>query len=151
MNIGLRPAVSEDYDFCRRLYFTENQWILDVLHIDRDAHEVGFPRQWKLPEVRIITLDGADIGWLQTAVHGDAVFLAQIYIVRSRQRRGIGTEVLRRLIAEADCVRRPLQLDVVKINPALRLYQRLGFRITGEEQHKFTMTRDIDRPHAPSR
>jgi ribosomal protein S18 acetylase RimI-like enzyme len=36
----------------------------------------------------------------------------------------------------------PLKLDVVKINPAMRLYLRLGFRITGEEEHKFNMTLD---------
>jgi ribosomal protein S18 acetylase RimI-like enzyme len=33
----------------------------------------------------------------------------------------------------------------VKINPALRLYERLGFRITHEDERKFYMKRDPDR------
>jgi ribosomal protein S18 acetylase RimI-like enzyme len=49
---------------------------------------------------------------------------------------------VQRLISEAVQAILPLKLDVVKINPALRLYQRLGFRITGEEEHKFNMTLD---------
>jgi ribosomal protein S18 acetylase RimI-like enzyme len=31
---------------------------------------------------------------------------------------------------------------VVKTNPALRLYQRLGFRTTHEDERKFYMRRD---------
>jgi ribosomal protein S18 acetylase RimI-like enzyme len=140
MNIILRPADPDDYAFCKRLYFTENQWILDALGLDRAAHEARFPDQWKVSEVRLIVLNGEEIGWLQIAAQADALFLGQIYIVRSSQRQGIGTEVLRRVIAEAATAQLPLQLDVAKINPALRLYQRLGFQITGEEQHKFNMT-----------
>ena len=52
------------------------------------------------------------------------------------------TVIVQRLISEAVQAILPLKLDVVKINPALRLYQRLGFRITGEEEHKFNMTLD---------
>ncbi len=87
-------------------------------------------------------VDSVDIGWLQSAMHPDAFFLTQLYIVRSSQRQGIGTEILYRLIVEAAEANLPLKLDVAKINPALRLYQRLGFRITGEEEHKFNMTLD---------
>ncbi len=140
MNIGLRPADQEDYEFSRNLYFTENQWILDALRLNRAAHEVRFSEQWKLPQVRIITLDSAAIGWLQTTVQEDALFLDQLYIVRPCHRQGIGTAVLHRLIAEAAGAHLPIKLDVVKINPALRLYQRLGFQITGEDEHKFHMT-----------
>ncbi|MGD0367013.1 MAG: GNAT family N-acetyltransferase [Acidobacteriaceae bacterium] len=142
MKIGLRPAVPADYGFCKNLYLTENQWILEALHLDRTAHEASFSEQWKLPEVRIVVGGGVDIGWLQSAAHPDGLFLGQLYIVRPLQRQGIGAEIVSRLIAEAAQANLPLKLDVVKINPALRLYQRLGFRITGEEEHKFSMTLD---------
>jgi GNAT superfamily N-acetyltransferase len=139
VNIGLRPAVPADYAFCKSLYFTENQWILEALRLDPVAHEVKFPEQWKLPEVRIIVVDGLDIGWLQSAAHQDGLYLGQLYIVRPFQRQGIGAEMMQRLIAESTQSNLPLKLDVVKINPAMRLYLRLGFRITGEEEHKFNM------------
>jgi len=142
MKIDLRPVVPGDYDFCKSVYFAENHWILEALHLDRAAHETRFPEQWKLAEVRIILLDGEGVGWFQSTAQPDVLFLSQLYITRSFQRRGVGTEVMQRLIAEARHANRPIALDVVKINPALRLYQRLGFRITGEEEHKFNMILD---------
>jgi ribosomal protein S18 acetylase RimI-like enzyme len=149
MKIDLRPAVPGDYDFCKSLYFAQNRWILEALQLDHAAHEARFPEQWKAAEVRIILLDGEDVGWLQSAAQAELLFLSQLYIARSFQGRGIGTKVMHRMIAEARHANRPIALDVVKINPALRLYQRLGFRITGEEEHKFNMTLDpaLDNDH----
>jgi ribosomal protein S18 acetylase RimI-like enzyme len=140
MKIDLRPATPGDYAFCKNLYFAENDWILSALDLDRTAHEALFPELWKVSEVRLIVADDEEIGWLQIEAQPGAHFLSQIYLARSSQRHGIGTDVLRRVIAEAAAANKPLKLDVAKINPALTLYQRLGFQITSEEQHKFNLT-----------
>jgi len=58
------------------------------------------------------------------------------------QRKGIGTEVMKRLIGEAAQVHQTVRLNVVKINPARRLYERLGFRVTHEDDRKFYMKLD---------
>ena len=42
--------------------------------------------------------------------------------------RGIGTTVLRELQSEAADAGKPLRIHVERFNPALRLYERLGFR-----------------------
>jgi ribosomal protein S18 acetylase RimI-like enzyme len=60
------------------------------------------------------------------------------------QRRSIGTEVMKRLIGEATVLNLAVGLDVVRINPARRFYERLGFRITHEDDRKFYMKRDAD-------
>ena len=39
-------------------------------------------------------------------------------------------------------MRKPLTVGVVKFNPALALYQRLAFRIVGEDADKFYLRRD---------
>ena len=46
------------------------------------------------------------------------------------------------LIEEAAKAGQALTLGVVKINPARRLYERLGFRTTHEDERKFYMRRD---------
>jgi ribosomal protein S18 acetylase RimI-like enzyme len=145
MLIAFRPAVAADFDYCRRIYFAEMDWIIRELGIDELAQQKSFVKQWNPSQVRIITLDGADIGWLQGFAAGDDLFLAQLFVERGHQRRGIGTEVMKRLIEEADQLNQAVRLDVVKINPAMRLYERLGFRILGEEDRKFYMKRDPDR------
>ena len=140
--IGLRPARTQDFDYCERLYFTEMKRIIQELNLDMAAQFASFQQQWELAEVRLITCDGADIGWLQSTTRGDTLFLAQLFVEGSFQRRGVGTEVMSRLIGEASRLRQAVTLGVAKINPALRLYQRLGFRITHEDDRKFYMRRD---------
>jgi hypothetical protein len=51
---------------------------------------------------------------------------------------------MKQVIGEAAGLHQAVSLAVVKINPALRLYQRLGFRITHHDDRKFYMTRDPD-------
>ena len=49
---------------------------------------------------------------------------------------------MNRLIGEAARLDQAVRLAVVKINPALRLYERLGFHTTHEDARKFYMKRD---------
>ena len=51
---------------------------------------------------------------------------------------------MHRLIGEAARLNQAVCLAVVKINPALRLYERLGFQVTHEDDRKFYMKRDPD-------
>ena len=119
--------------------------IIEELRLNIAWQEASFREQWQATQVRIITLDGSYIGWLQSFMQDDALLLAQLFLDGPYQRRGIGTEVMQRLIAESNRVNLPIRLNVVKINPAVCLYERLGFRIVGEDERKFYMKRDPDR------
>jgi ribosomal protein S18 acetylase RimI-like enzyme len=138
---SLHPAKQEDFDFCERLYFDNMGWIIKELDLDLVRHREGFAVQWQLAEVRIIAVGGEYVGWLQTEMVDDVVFLKQLYLDVRCQRQGIGSEVMQALIEEATRSQRAVYLAVVKINPARRLYERLGFRVTGEDQHKVYMRR----------
>ena len=144
MPTALRSAVSQDFDYCRRLYFAEMTWRIEAFDLDRAAQAVSFEQQWELTQVRIITLDGADVGWLQSFTEDDALFVAQLFVEGPFQRRGIGTEVMKRVIREAARINQAVRLNVLRINPAVRLYERLGFQITLEDDRKFYMNRDPD-------
>jgi GNAT superfamily N-acetyltransferase len=144
MPIALRPAHNHDFDYCRNLYFGEMKWIMEQLRLDWAAQEASFKQQWNATQVRIIALDGVDIGWLQAITQEDELFVAQMFVDRPFQRKGIGTEVMKRLIREAARCNQAVRLNVVKINPARRLYERLGFQITHEDNRKFYMRLDPD-------
>jgi ribosomal protein S18 acetylase RimI-like enzyme len=138
----LRPARPEDFDYCARLYFEGMDTIIKELNLDLEAQVAGFRQRWDVTQVRIITLDGTDIGWLQSFVREDALFLGQLFVDGALRRQGIGTEIVKSLIGEAARAGQALTLGVVKTNPALRLYERLGFRTTHEDERKFYMRRD---------
>jgi GNAT superfamily N-acetyltransferase len=67
----------------------------------RPLKAVSFRQHWVLSEVRIITLDGSAIGWVQSRTREDGFFVAQLFVGTLFQGRGIGSEVMHRLIGEA--------------------------------------------------
>jgi GNAT superfamily N-acetyltransferase len=144
MPIALRPARSEDFDFCARLYFSGMDEIIRELKLDMALQTANLRERWNGAEVEIITSDGEDVGWMQSSIRDEARFLEQIFIDAPFQRRGIGTGIIHRLIDRANRANQPVTLGVVKTNPARRLYERLGFRITHEDDRKFYMRREAD-------
>jgi ribosomal protein S18 acetylase RimI-like enzyme len=144
MKITLRAATSEDFLFARNLYYETMREVTERLFgWDQAREDRKFAEQFRIDEVKIIVLDGQDVGWLQTQVDDAIITLGQLYVSPSMQRRGIGTSVLKRLIAGAKREGKSITLGVVKTNPALRLYERHGFRTTHEDQYKFYMRLDL--------
>lgn len=135
MSIDFREARQEDFFYCRSLYFA---------HLETVApeQEASFRERWIVPEVKIITRDGVDVGWRQTRIEDGALFLVQLFLEGRFQGQGIGTLVLRSLMSDASRAAMPMTLGVVKSNPARRLYDRLGFRVTHEDDRKFYMRYD---------
>ena len=144
MQIALRSAHSADFEYCERLYFAGMSAIIEQLNLNKAAQAEGFSQQWVPAQVRIISFNDSDVGWLQSTTTDGAVFVAQLFVDGPFQRRGIGTEVMNRIIADAAHAKQAVCLAVVKINPAVRLYERLGFHVTHEDDRKFYMRRDPD-------
>lgn len=140
MPITLRSADAQDFEYCARLYFGERKAAIQ----ESDPDVADLRRRWEVEQVRLIALDGSDVGWLQCALQNDALFVVQLFIDAPFQGRGIGTEVLDRVVGEGRALGRATALGVLKTNPALRLYARLGFVITHEDDRKFYMRRDLD-------
>jgi GNAT superfamily N-acetyltransferase len=145
MKVTLRPAIAADFEACRRTYFAEMDWINERLGLKREDQESMFRTQWKPRQVAIIQADGTDVGWLQTVVGKSEHMLGQIFVAAPHQRKGIGTEVLRGIIGEASKRGLPVRLAVVKFNKSRSLYERLGFKVTHEDDRKVYMTREADR------
>jgi len=144
MKISFRPAGLRDFDYCSTLYFAGREKAILEEGLDRSALVADLRRRWEVTQVRMITLDDADIGWLQTTAQGETLFIVQFFIDAPFQGQGIGTEVMRRIIDEGRTLGQAVTLGVVKTNPALRLYERLGFRITHEDERKFYMKRELE-------
>lgn len=140
MDISLRVAQAEDFDFARSLYFETMRWIIERLFgWDQAREETNFAGFFRLDEVRIIVADGRDVGWIQERSEGASIYVGSLYVMPSMQRCGIGTHVLQALLARAENESKSVTLAVVKINPALHFYERHGFQITHDDDFKFYM------------
>jgi ribosomal protein S18 acetylase RimI-like enzyme len=145
MNVTCRPAETRDFDFLYGLHKAAMR-----AHVE-DAYgpwDEGFQRehfrQRFIPsEVRVIQLDGTDVGMLRIQQRAEELFLAAVEVLPAFQRRGIGSLVIRALVEEAAALGKPVALQVLKANILARaLYQRLGFGVTGEtEKHYILATR----------
>lgn len=69
----------------------------------------------------------------------DGLQISGIYILPEYQGRGLGTEVIDEVIKQARKRRQPVSLQVLKVNPARRLYERLGFVVIAESETHFQM------------
>lgn len=141
MNIALRSTCDDDVAFARSLYFETMRGIIERLFgWDKDREEKNFARFFKLDEVQIITADGRDVGWIQQQISESGINLGSFYVLPAMQGRGIGTEVLRMLLERAAHESKNMILAVVKINPARQFYEKRGFRVTHEDEHKVYMS-----------
>jgi ribosomal protein S18 acetylase RimI-like enzyme len=94
----------------------------------RQSHRLNFPGA----DSQIIRFDGADVGWIVVNTLPDEVRLVEIMIMPELRGRGIGTAVVREILAAAGDAGKPVRLSVNLMNrAAIRLYERLGFRRTG--------------------
>lgn len=138
--IGLRPAGENDFPFLYALHTaTMKEYVEQTWGWDEIFQETRFQETFVPGDTRIITLDGQDIGMLSIEERDAEVFLALIEIAPQHQHRGIGTAVIEKIIADGIRKSKPVLLHVLKVNPAKRLYDRLGFSVVAETPTHFHM------------
>lgn len=71
--------------------------------------------------------------------HADRAEIHSIYLLAAFQRLGIGTQLVRDVISEANRQNLSVYLSAAQINPARALYERLGFCVVDESEFKVFM------------
>jgi ribosomal protein S18 acetylase RimI-like enzyme len=146
--ISLRPADEQDLDFLWWLHrATLRDYVEQTWSWEDASQEERFRLKFEPEGVQIVLHRGTLIGCLSVAVERARLFLRLIEIAPEYQRRGIGAHLIRQLCDQADAANLPLELHVLKVNPAKRLYERLGLAIIGETDTHYLMRRPAaDRP-----
>ncbi|HSS51113.1 MAG TPA: GNAT family N-acetyltransferase [Thermoanaerobaculia bacterium] len=76
----------------------------------------------------IILMDGVPAGRLYVHRRAAEIRLVDIALLPEFRKGGLGTSILLDLLAEGEDVGKPVTIHVEVYNPAMRLYERLGFR-----------------------
>ncbi len=77
----------------------------------------------------VIVAAGEPVGRLYVARWPEEIRLIDVALLPERRGGGVGTAVLADLQREAAASAKPLRIHVERYNRALRLYERLGFRV----------------------
>ena len=76
----------------------------------------------------VLAPDGQAAGRLYVARWPREIRLIDVALLPEFRRQGLGSAILGDLLAEARRAGKPVTIHVERVNPALRLYERLGFR-----------------------
>ena len=80
----------------------------------------------------IIELDGKPAGMMRIDEHSTHLDIDQLFLRPETQGRGIGTALVKSVLARAETKKLPVRLWVLRVNPARALYERLGFVVFEE-------------------
>jgi ribosomal protein S18 acetylase RimI-like enzyme len=136
----LRAATDRDAAFIYRLRVAGlREYVAQVWGWDEPFQAARFREHFDPAHYQVVVVDGLDVGAVAVEWRAGEVFLADIEIQPQLRGRGLGTAIVGAVLAEAGRRELPAALQVLKVNPARRLYERLGFRVVGETPTHYLM------------
>lgn len=138
--ITLRRSIESDRGFVNGLTrrvmrkYVEATWMKT-----EDREHYYLLNQFDQPVTKIIQCDGEDIGRITVIYSKDRMVLDGIHIVEAFQGKGIGEHLIKRIIDKANERQLPLELILLKENPAKKLYERVGFFVYKEDVDRYYM------------
>ncbi|HEX7139987.1 MAG TPA: GNAT family N-acetyltransferase [Vicinamibacterales bacterium] len=147
----LRPETEADVEFLAALYASTREeemalvtdWSDEVknafLRSQFDAQSLHYKEHYSAAEYWVIEREGEAVGRLYLHYQPKDLRIIDIALMPEHRRHGIGGTILRQLVADSAAAGRAVSLHVEKNNPALRLYQDLGFNVIGEYGYYFLL------------
>ena len=141
--VVFRPITKDDQPFLYTLYASTREdeiaqtgWTdfekENFLRQQFVAQHQFYTEQFSGADFKIIQIDDKPVGRLYIDHREDEIRLIDIALIPDYRSKGIGSGLLSEIIADAAKVKKPVRIHVEKYNPALRLYERLGFVRIGD-------------------
>jgi ribosomal protein S18 acetylase RimI-like enzyme len=141
-SVTLRAVTPDDEPFLFEVFaatrldefrFLEEQQKQALIRMQYNAQRFQYDEGFPQAESRIILLDDRPVGRMLVDESEREFVLVDIALLPQHRKSGIGTQLLKELLNRAVVARKPIRLHVLKSNPALRLYERLGFSRVADE------------------
>lgn len=138
--VRLRPARETDVAILRRIYastradelavtdWSEEQKV-DFCGMQFAAQDAHYRQHYPTAQFSMIEREGTAVGRLYVDRWEKEIRIMDIALLPEERGAGIATRLLRELQEEARATGKALSIHVERMNPALRLYQRLGFTL----------------------
>lgn len=85
------------------------------------------------------------VGFLKYVFEETKIHLIQIQVEPVYQGKNFGSQILEYLIDKSEKLELGIYLEVLKKNPAKKLYEKFGFKITGEDESSYEMNREVEK------
>jgi GNAT superfamily N-acetyltransferase len=138
-----RPAAADDAEFLYHLHRAAMlEYVRKTWGWDEEWQRRYFREHFDPVAGQVVQCGGRDVGVVSIAEQPDRVFIGGIEILPEYQNRGIGTAILQGVLDRARRLGKPVALQVLKVNPARALYERMGFTVRGETATHWQMQID---------
>jgi ribosomal protein S18 acetylase RimI-like enzyme len=138
--VELRTATGADRGFLVELYASTRAdelavvpWTDDekaaFVAMQFEAQDVSYHRAYPDGRFLVVLGDDAPIGRLYLGRGAAEIRIVDITLLPAHRGAGIGSRLIDDVLAEADAAGLAVRLHVEPWNPALRLYERRGFRV----------------------
>ena len=101
------------------------------------------------PGMRRLMVGTERVGCVGVRLAAAGMTIDSFYLDRRWHNSGLGTAILKVLLAEADALGLPVELDVLQGSPAARFYERHGFIKQREDEIEANFRRPPSRRPAP--
>lgn len=98
-----------------------------------DAQDAHYRQHYPTAECLVIEADGVPAGRLYLDRWSNEIRVMDISLLPPHRGQGIGSFLLQQLLDEAQQSGKLVSIHVERFNPALKLYQRLGFRMVEDK------------------
>jgi len=143
-SLALRPITTTDRDRLYRIYASTRAEELAVtdwndsqkatfLQMQFDAQHRYYMENYRDARFQMIEWDRAPVGRLYLVRWPDEIRIIDIALLPEYRGRGLGSQLLRNIQADAQQAGLPVTIHVERFNPALSLYQRLGFHMVEDK------------------
>ncbi|PYP89783.1 MAG: GNAT family N-acetyltransferase [Candidatus Angelobacter sp. Gp1-AA117] len=160
MKIELRPYSPDDQDFIFKLYASTRLHEIAPFGWDTTQQEVFLRMQFNAQkrwydqaypnaDHQIILLDGQPAGRIMVMTEPESSHLIEIALLPELRNHGIGAKLVGDLVEKSTQAGKIVRLQVLRTNPAIHLYERLGFVKTGEDAMYFQMATSNGIPDDP--
>ena len=137
-SVELRDAEPADEPFLRDVYASTRADELAVvpwtdeqkrLFTDHQFHaqDVYYKEHYEGATYDVVLVDGEAAGRLYVARWATEIRIMDIALLPAARGGGVGTHLLESLLEEGAATGRRVSIHVERMNPAMRLYERLGF------------------------
>jgi ribosomal protein S18 acetylase RimI-like enzyme len=142
--VSLRPERDDDRPFLQKLYGTTREMELQnvpwtdeqkalFVEMQFSAQTAHYKDAYSDAEFWVIERDAVPVGRLYLHQQPDDLRIVDIALLPEERGSGLGTEILETIMDEASARGSAVSIHVEMFNPALKLYDRLGFRHVADQ------------------
>lgn len=144
LRVALRPSTPADRELLFRVYagtraeeLAPVPWPAEAkvafLRQQFDAQDAWWRTHYAGATFDVVVVDGRDAGRLYLWEGETELRVVDVALLPEARRRGVGTRLLGGVQARARAAGKAVTIHVERTNPALALYERLGFRLVEDK------------------